>query len=113
MGLLQKIKEKRNAVLLEAVAKQISKRLHDFTQGVPRGEGESEVVIMLSPKEADTDVYVVALDEKGKAARVCAKYQASGLVAMLGGKLQDAGVDLSGLMPQGIDESGTDKTEGR
>ncbi|MBO8431823.1 MAG: hypothetical protein IAB08_00810 [Bacteroidetes bacterium] len=110
MGLLQKIKEKRNAVLLEAVAKQISKRLYDFTQGVPRGEGEKETAIMLSPQEKDTDVYVVALDDESKVVRVCSKYQATGLVAMLGGKLQDAGVDLSGLMPQNL-EPETDKTE--
>lgn len=110
MGLLQKIKEKRNAVLLEAVAKQISKRLHDFTQGVPRGEGERETAIMLSPAEKDTDVYVVALDDAGQIVRICSKYQATGLVAMLGVKIQEAGIDLSGMMPKDMD-AGNDKNE--
>lgn len=109
--MLQKIREKRNEVLLEAVAKQVSKRLHGFMQGIPLGEGEREAVIMLSPGEKDTDVYIVALDELGKVVRVCSKYYATGLVAMLGGKLQDAGVDLSGLMPQGVEEPGAGKEE--
>lgn len=95
MGLLEKIKAKRNELIFESLVKMVCKRLSSFVEGMPLADGEAEMVVMLSPSGNDTGVFLVALDKAGQVKRVAAKYSGVELASMLAGKLSGAGIDLS------------------
>ncbi len=104
MGLLNKAKQKRNEFLLGTVVKKLSGWLAGLCGGMPldAANGEKEAAVMLSPRQDDTAIYLVALNERGAIVRVAAKYSGAELAAMLTGKLKAAGVDLSGIGTAGI-----------
>ncbi len=101
--LLDKLKRKRNDMLLQTVQAKIAERLYKFQQGFPLGTDEKEVVFMLSPEKKDLNVFIVALNEKAEIKRMVAKYTASELVARLGDRLQEEGLNLSDIPMPGID----------
>ena len=103
MGILSTLKKKRNDVLLQTVLKKIAERLYKFRNGFPLGDNEKEVVFMISPEAKDLNVYIVALNDQVEIKRMCAQYKASELVTRLGDRLQEEGLDLSGMIP-GTDE---------
>ena len=97
MGLLAKVRNKRNEMVFEALAKKISSGLAAFCEGIPLADGEKEMAVMLSPRKDDTTVYLVALNEHGQIVRVATRYSGVELAALVGGKLKAAGVDLNGI----------------
>lgn len=103
MGLLDKVRNKRNEKLLEAVVGRVSGMLASFCGGIPLDEanGEKEAAVMLSPHKDDTEIYLVALNERGAVVRVAAKYSGAELAALLTGKLKAAGVDLETIAAGG------------
>ncbi len=97
MGLLNKVRNKRNELVFEKLAKHISGRLAAFCEGMPLADGEKEMAVMLAPRKDDTTVYLVALNEHGQIVRVAVRYSGVELAALVSGKLNAAGVDLNGI----------------
>lgn len=105
MDFLKRLAKKRNNTLLQGVLVKIADALYKFQQGFPLGADEKEVVFMLSPEEKDLNVYIVALkerEEKIEITRVCAKYKGTELVARLGDRLQEEGLNLSDMPMPGV-----------
>lgn len=114
MGVLEKVRNKRNKLLFETLAQKISGSLAAFCEGMPLADGEKEMAVMLSPRKNDTTVYLVALNEHGQTVRVAARYSGVELAALVSGKLKAAGVDLNGIgaasaMVEPLNETGDER----
>ncbi len=97
MGLLgDKVKKKKRQNRSNMIVSSVSNALYKFVKGFPKGVEEKEIAVMLSPRQEDIDVYIVALSEKAQIVRVCAQYKGSALAAQL---FSLSGMDISRFMP--------------